>query len=109
MARPFNVWIMLVALSLQGSMVAHAAIVSSMPSDCQTSAGTAFNVSHKSCCPGGSHAMSCCPDICVGVLAILSTAPASPSWHGHSVPIPQWRTTSFASRDDSPLIRPPIL
>jgi len=108
MKRALIAWIVLVALSLQGSMVAYAAVAASVP-DCQMSGEMHSHAAHKPCCPGGSHAVSCCcPDVCGTVMGVPLTT-SSLAWYGRSALIPQLSIESFSSRGDSPLIRPPIL
>ena len=53
-------------------------------------------------------ACGCCLDACLSTVAV-TVSPASLIWYGHTAPALQFRTTSFSSRGDSPLIRPPIL
>jgi hypothetical protein len=99
--------IVILALGLQGSLVAFAAASASMPSDCASSAASQ-DTSQKSCCPKGLHPASCCLDACVATVAV-AMSPATLIWYRRTAPALQFRTASFSSRGDSPLIRPPIL
>lgn len=108
MKRQVIVWILLLAVGLQGSVVAFAAGAASMPPDDQSTVGIHSPVSHMPCCPTGSHTMTCCLDGCLAVMAIPVTPPTL-AWYGRPVRVPPMPATSFSSRGDSPLIRPPIL
>jgi len=110
MKRQFIAIIVMLAIGLQGSVVAFAGISSLMSTGCQTAANSHPDASQDSCCPKGQHTMSCCLEACAGTVAGAAPvmAPAL-NWHGHAALLPQFRTTYFSSRGDSPLIRPPIL
>jgi hypothetical protein len=107
MKRQLIALIVMLALGLQGSLVAFAAASALMSSDCASSAASQ-DTSHKSCCPSGLHTASCCLDACVATVAI-TMSPATLVWYGRTAPALQFRSASFSSRGDSPLIRPPIL
>jgi hypothetical protein len=98
--------ILILALGLQGSLVALAAAAPRM-ADCQY-ALESQNIAHKSCCPSGLHTASCCLDACLSDVAV-TVSPALLVWHGHTVRILAFRTANFSSRGETPLIRPPIL
>jgi hypothetical protein len=101
-------FVVMLAIGLQGSLVASAAIAPLMSPDCQTSA-TGRAVSSDSCCPSGLHSMNCCLDECLATAAV-TVAYASPvRYYGPDAQASQFFTTTFSSRGDSPLIRPPIL
>jgi hypothetical protein len=54
--------------------------------------------------------MSCCLEACMGIVAgIVTTTPQVLNWLRSTTLIPQFLSTQFSSRGDSPLIRPPIL
>jgi hypothetical protein len=99
--------IMILAIGLQGSLTAFALGHRAMQSDCQTSADSQ-DIAQKSCCPSGLHSVGCCLDACVAVIAI-ATSPVSLAWYGRAALPAQLRISTFFSRGDSPLIRPPIL
>jgi hypothetical protein len=107
MKRQLIALIMILAIGLQGSLTAFAAGTPLMQSDCQTSADSQ-DIAQKSCCPSGLHTAGCCQDACVAVIAIAAS-PASLAWYGRTAPPAQLRISTFFSRGDSPLIRPPIL
>jgi hypothetical protein len=102
--------IVIFAIGLQGSAVAFAGISPLMSTDCQTAAVSDSAASQDSCCPTGSHAMSCCLEACFGTVAGgVATTPQVPNRLGFATLVPQFVSTQFSSRGDSPLIRPPIL
>jgi hypothetical protein len=108
MKRQLIALMMILALGLQGSLVAFAA-APLMQSDCQTSAQSQ-DVADKSCCPRGVHTTSCCSDACPAALAAAVAASSTPLiWDNRTAPALQFGTAFFLSRGDSPLIRPPIL
>jgi hypothetical protein len=107
MKRQLIALIVMLAIGLQGSMVAFAAVAPLMQPDCQISTESQ-DVAHKSCCPSGLHAASCCLDACLAAVAITAS-PTILVWYRLKAPTLQFQTVSFSSRGDSPLIRPPIL
>jgi hypothetical protein len=108
--RQFIALIVILAIGLQGSVVAFAGISPLMSTDCQTAATSHSDASQDSCCPKGQHSMSCCLEACAGTVAGAVTAiPKVLNWLGSATLLPQSRSTHFSSRGDSPLIRPPIL
>jgi hypothetical protein len=109
MKRQLIALIVILALGLQGSLVAFAAAGLLMQSDCQSSAQTQ-DVADKSCCPRGVHTTSCCSDACpAAVAAAVAASPAPLIWDNRTTPALRFGTPFFLSRGDSPLIRPPIL
>jgi hypothetical protein len=109
MKRQLIAVIMILGLGLQGSLAAFAAAAPLMQSDCQTSRQTQ-DVADKSCCPRGVHTTSCCSDACsAAVAATVAASPAPLIWDNRTTPALRFGTPFFLSRDDSPLIRPPIL
>jgi hypothetical protein len=110
MKRQLIALIVMLAISLQGSIVAFAGISPSMATHCQTAGNSYSAASQDSCCPSGQHTMSCCLQVCVGTIAgAVTTTPQVLSWLGFATLLPQSLATRFSSRGDSPLIRPPIL
>jgi len=110
MKRQLIALIVMLAFGLQGSVVAFAGISPLMSTDCQTAAVSHSDASQDSCCPKGQHSMNCCLDACVGTVAgAVTTTPQVLMRLGSATLIPQFISTRFASRGDSPLIRPPIL
>jgi hypothetical protein len=98
--------IVMLAIGLQGSAIAFAG-AQLMQSDCQ-STSSSQDAALNSCCPSGLHTASCCLDACIAAMAI-AVSPLSLVWYGRAGSALQFRSTSFSSRGDSPLIRPPIL
>ena len=110
MKRQLIALIVMLAIGLQSSVVAFAGISQMMSTDCQTAAVSHSHASQDSCCPKGQHSMGCCLEACVGtVAASTTTIPQVLHWLGSATLIPQFLSTQFLSRGDSPLIRPPIL
>jgi hypothetical protein len=110
MKRQVIAIIVMLVIGLQSSVVAFAGISPLMSTDCQTAANAHSDASQDSCCPKGERAMSCCLEACVGTIAgSVITTPQSLNWLGSTTLVPQFRTTHFSTRGDSPLIRPPIL
>ena len=110
MKRQLVTLIVILAIALQGSVVAFAGISPLMSSDCQTAAASHSATSQDSCCPKGHHTMSCCLEACMGTVAgAVTTTPQVLNWVGFATLVPQFLSTQFSSRGDSPLIRPPIL
>jgi hypothetical protein len=106
MNRQLIAFIVMLAIALQGSVVAFAG----MSTDCQTAAISHPGASQDSCCPKGQHTMGCCLEACVGSVAgAVTTLPQVLAWFGTASLVPQFLSTRFSSRGDSPLIRPPIL
>ena len=102
--------IVMLAIALQGSVIAFAGISPLMSTDCQTAAISHSDASQDSCCPKGQHSMNCCLEACAGTIAGAATVlPQELNWLGSATLLPQFRTTHFSSRGNSPLIRPPIL
>jgi hypothetical protein len=110
MRRQLIAVIVMLAIGLQGSVVAFAGISPLMSTDCQTAAISHSGASQDSCCPKGHHTLSCCLEACVGTVAgAVTTSPQVLKWLGSAMQLPQFLSTRFSSRGDSPLIRPPIL
>jgi hypothetical protein len=107
MRRPLISVMLMLVIALQGSVAAFADIAP-LRADCASAAESHLAAAHQTCCSSGSHAMNCCPDTCAPTVAIAAST-AQFIWHGRSAPAVHFRTTSFSSRSDSPLIRPPIL
>src|ERR1700693_797457 len=102
--------IVMLAIGVQGSVVAFAGISPLMSTDCQTAPISHSDASQDSCCPKGQHSMSCCLEACAGTVAgAVTVIPQVLNWLGSATLPPQFRSTHFSSRGDSPLIRPPIL
>jgi len=110
MKRQLVALIVMLAIGLQSSVAAFAGISPIMSTDCQSAAISHADASQDSCCPKGQRTMSCCLEACAGAVAgAVTMTPRAMNWHGHATLLPQFRTTHFSSRGDSPLIRPPIL
>lgn len=109
MKRQLTALILMLAMGMQGSLVAFAAVQPLLQSNCQTSTdGVA--APHNSCCPGGgSHPASCCLNACLVAAAALPALPASLVSYSPPTPVRHFGTANFFSRGDAPLIRPPIL
>jgi hypothetical protein len=110
MKRRLTALILMLAMGMQGSLVAFAAAQPLMQPDCQTSTDSVA-APHNSCCPGsGARPASCCLDACLAVAAVaLPAFPASLVSYARPTPERHFGTANFFSRGDSPLIRPPIL
>jgi hypothetical protein len=110
MKRQFIAFIVMLAIGLQGSVVAFARIFPLMSTDCQTAAIAHSDASQDSCCPKGEHSMNCCLEACAGTVAgAITVIPQVLKRLGSTTLTSQFRSTHFSSRGDSPLIRPPIL
>jgi hypothetical protein len=110
MKRQLIAIFVMLAIGLQGSVVAFAGISPLMSTDCQTAVTSHSDPSQDSCCPKGQHTMSCCLEACVGTVAgAVTAAPQVLKRLGLATRLPQFLSTRFSSRGDSPLIRPPIL
>jgi len=110
MKRQLIALIVMLAIGLQGSLVAFAGISPLMTTDCQTAGASHSGSSQGSCCPKGHHTMSCCLEACVGTVAgAVMATPRVLKSVGSQPLLQQFLSTRFSSRGDSPLIRPPIL
>jgi hypothetical protein len=111
MKRQLIAIIVMLAIALQGSVVAFTGNSPLTPTThCQTADVSHSVAAHDSCCPTGQHTMSCCVEACAGTVpGVVSTTPEALSWLGFVTLVPQALSTRFSSRGDSPLIRPPIL
>jgi hypothetical protein len=110
MKRQLIAILVMLVIGLQSSVVAFAGISPLMSTDCQTAANSHSDASQDSCCPKGQRTMSCCLEACAGTIAgAVTTTTQALNWHVHATFLPQFRSTHFSSRGDSPLIRPPIL
>jgi hypothetical protein len=110
MKRQLIAVIVMLAIGLQSSAIAFAGISPLMSTNCQSAAISRSDVSQDSCCPKDRHTMSCCFEACVGtVTGAVTTTLQALNWLGSASLLPQFLSTRFSSRGDSPLIRPPIL
>jgi hypothetical protein len=110
MKRQLIALVVMLAIGLQSSVVAFAGISPLMSTDCQTTIVSYSTASQDFCCPKGQHTMGCCLEACVGTVAgAVTTLPQVLAWFGSTTLVPQFLSTRFSSRGDSPLIRPPIL
>jgi hypothetical protein len=107
MRRELVALIMMMAIGLQGSMAAFAATSPAMSTDCESAIGQS-DASQDSCCPKGQHAMSCCLDLCLATVGAVPS-PAALTWFSPPAKPQTAKSSSFSSRGDSPLLRPPIL
>jgi hypothetical protein len=106
MKRQLIAIIVMLAIALQGSVVAFAGT----STHCQIAGASHPATSQDSCCPKGQHTMTCCLTACVGAVAgAVTTTPQALKRLRSVTLIPQLDSTRFSSRGDSPLIRPPIL
>ena len=108
MKRRLIAVMLMLAIGLQGSMAAFASTSSLMSTDCRTAAISHSDASQNACCPKGQHAMSCCLDMCFADVGI-SVSQTALVRYARSAPSLPDGTSTFSSRGDSPLIRPPIL
>jgi hypothetical protein len=110
MNRQLIAVIVMLVIGLQGSVVAFAGISPLMSTDCQTTGVSHSDASQDSCCTKSQHPMGCCLEACLGTVAgAVTTMPQALNWLGSGTLLPQFLSTRFSSRGDSPLIRPPIL
>jgi len=110
MKRQFLAAIVMLAIGLQGSVVAFAGISPLTSMDCQTAAISHADAAQATCCPKGQYSTRCCPEACTGTIAgAVAMTPQALNWLGSATLLPQFSSTDFLSRGDSPLIRPPIL
>src|SRR5271156_2324372 len=110
MKRQLIAVIVMLAIALQGSVLAFAGVSPLMSTDCQSAVVSHSAASQDSCCPKGQHTMGCCLEACAGTVAgAVMTIPQALSWLGSTTLVSQFLSTRFSSRGDSPLIRPPIL
>lgn len=108
MKRQLTALILMLAMGLQGSVIAFAAVQPLMQSDCESSMDSVVAL-HKACCPGsGVHPASCCLDACLAAVALPASSAFLVSYR-HPTPGRHFGTANFFSRGDAPLIRPPIL
>ena len=106
MKRQLVAIIVMLAIALQGSVVAFAGT----STHCQSAGVSHSAPSQDSCCPKGQHTMSCCLSACVGTVpGAVTTTLQVPKRLRSATLLPQLRSAPFSSRGDSPLIRPPIL
>jgi hypothetical protein len=116
MKRRLIAFLIVMAIGLQSPIIAYAAAAAGttgagsalMPCDSAAHAATHPGISPKSCCPGGEPTANCCLSICL--VAVGVTARPAPT-RAYAPTAPPFRPTasSFTSRGDAPLIRPPIL
>jgi hypothetical protein len=108
MQSRFAAFIAILVIGLQSSMGAFAAASPLTSMDCQSAAVAHSGASQDSCCSNGLRTMGCCQTACPTALG-ATASPASSVWYGRTAPALPFLTMTFASRGDSPLIRPPIL
>jgi hypothetical protein len=96
--------LVLLALVLQGSMAAFAFPSAGAGKACPMGISAS---SAKSCCAHHAHVTNCCLDECASIIA-MPLATASLTWQAFSQPVLPSEKAALASRDDAPLIRPPI-
>src|ERR1700689_1312823 len=105
MKRQLIAVIVMLAIGLQGSLVAFAGISPLMSTDCQTASISHSGTSPGSCCPKGQHTMGCCLEACPGtVVGTVTALPQMLTWRGSATLVAQFLSTRFSSRGDSPLI-----
>jgi hypothetical protein len=108
MLRQLIALTLMLAIGLQGSLMAFATISPLMSADCQTAAISHSEVSQDSCCSKVQHTMSCCLDLCLSNVG-GTVSPAGLILYSRAAQALPMLTSRFSSRGDSPLIRPPIL
>jgi hypothetical protein len=99
--------ILLLAIGLQSSVVAFAG--PSPVSHCEMNGTSHSDSSQDPCCPKTPHLMGCCLAACAAAMPGPVAMPPLLHRHGLVTLLPQFLSTRFSSRGDSPLIRPPIL
>ncbi len=107
MKRELIALILMIAVSLQGSMVASASISPLTSADCHTSATSHADAALDSCCPKGQRAMSCCLDLCLET-AGATMSPTGLTLFAGPAELQAAKSPLFCSRSDPLLIRPPI-
>ena len=106
MKRQLIAILVLLALVLQGPMATFASPSARATGDKACPMGISGS-SAKSCCAHHAHVTSCCLDECASIIAMsLATPPLT--WQAFSQPVLPSEKAALASRDDAPLIRPPI-
>ena len=70
--------ILILAISLQGSLAAFAASSPLMSPDCQATASVHSDAAQDSCCPKAKHGMSCCLDLCLSTVGAIAVTPIAP-------------------------------
>ena len=108
MPRKLIAVILMLVIGLQGPMAALAVTAPLMSTSCQTAAVSHSEVSPKDCCPNGQHAMGCCLDNCLTHVGVTVSQTVRFRYERSAPSLPV-STSTFSSRGDSPLIRPPIL
>src|SRR5947209_17225945 len=103
MNRSFMALLLMLTLSLQGSVAAFAAVHTVLQPGCGVAAEQ-VSVSHKSCClTGGTQAAGCCLDACAGAVS-MSLSPATPSIsYGRPSLVARVGSNLFSSRGALPL------
>jgi hypothetical protein len=107
MKRPLMALLLTLAIGVQGSLAAFAAVTPTMQPDGQMATKNHHAASHT-CCPDNGSRASCCPDACVAAVAVTPSAGLL-AWQGRTAPAIHFQSTTFSSRGESPLVRPPIL
>ena len=109
MKRNFVALILMLAVTLQGSLLAFANASAQMPSNCITLMASTPHTPQDACCSSVTHALMCCQDACPATAAVIGSFTAPLIFYGRPVPALPIHTEIFSSRGESPLIRPPIL
>lgn len=104
MKRQMVAILVLLALVLQGSAAAFATPSGGADAICTMGIGDG---STQSCCTHHSHVTSCCLDECASVMA-APFATTHFTWIAFSPTVLPSNNAELVSREDAPLIRPPI-
>jgi hypothetical protein len=108
MQRQLIAILVLLALVLQGSLVTLAAPSAGAGAACPMGISvSAMSGEQESCCAHQAHVTSCCLDECAAVVAVPPSA-AHLTWQAFSQPLLPSLNATLVSRDEAPLIRPPI-
>src|SRR5882724_9334977 len=103
MKRQLIALIVMLAIGLQGSLVAFAGISPLISTDCQTAAIAHSDASQDPCCPKGQHSMNSCLEACAGTTAgAVAVIPRVLNWLGSATLLAQFRAAHFSSRGNSP-------
>jgi hypothetical protein len=110
MKRRLLALVFMLAVGLQSSVIAVAAITPVRSTDCHGMGMSHPDAARHSCCPKGQHTMSGCLEACCATVAgPVSATTQTVDRPASATQPPDFRTTHISSRGDSPLIRPPIL
>ena len=107
MNRPLIALILIIALGMQGSLAAYALGPAPSGAECPMQYSTMDGaILSQHCCEQHSHGSLCCDAACVS--AVAGPAPHYVSFFAPVSSTPKSLAKPFLSRNDAPLVRPPI-